>query len=301
MAWSFETVAGPFKGPTGGVCWDGRSILFTAVTEGRVLRFDPATGSTDEFRRYTNRSNGIALGPQGQLYGCQEGSRRIIEFKADGSAVVTATRLNGRYHNFPTDLTIDRAGRIWFSDPYNPVRAYGPQLFPPLDHASVLRLARNERHEWQMQRVTHDTSAPRAVLLSREEKTLYLAEGDETQDKPRELRAYPLEEDGRVGPYVVLYTFGSDHRGPHRGIEGMCLDADGDIIAVGGSDKSGPGPLVYVFSPQGAVRESHALPIDRPMRCAFGGARGDELYVTTAGGHLLRATGTGRRGFARFA
>jgi gluconolactonase len=87
----------------------------------------------------------------------------------------------------------------------------------------------------------------------------------------------------------VLHTFGGDHRGPHRGIEGMCLDRDGNIVACAGWRRSGPGALIQVLSPQGVVIASHPFPADLPNRCCFGGAALDTLYVTTGGGELYRA------------
>ena len=62
MAWTFERAAGPCKGSTGGVAWDGSHVLFSAVQEERILRYDPRTGSVDNFREYTGRTNGIAIG-----------------------------------------------------------------------------------------------------------------------------------------------------------------------------------------------------------------------------------------------
>jgi len=299
MTWKFELVAGPYAGPNGGLAWDGQGMLFSVIDEGRILRFDPHRGTVEEFRRYTNRTNGITFGADGVLYGCQEGGRRVIQFLPDGSAAPTANQLAGRYHNFPSDLVVDRGGRIWFSDPYHATPAFGPQIFPPLDHASVLRLERDERRQWILRRVTYDTAAPRAVLLSADEDTLYVAEGDAGRNGPRELRAYPIRSDSSVGPYTVLHTFGSDHRGPHRGIEGLCLDREGNIVACGGWKRSGPGPLIYVFSPSGAVLETHPLPGDLPMRCAFGDMDLESLYVTTGEGHLFRAKAAGRRGMPR--
>lgn len=300
MAWTFEKVAGPYNGPAGGLVWDGSGMLFSLINEERILRFDPAKNTTTEFRQYTGRTNGIAAGPRGSLYGCQEGGRRVVQFLADGSATVTALRLQGRVHNHPCDLAVDRDGRIWFSDPHSGTPAFGPKIFPPLDHASVLRVERDDRKSWALRRMTYDTRAPRAVLLSADEKTLYVAEGD-VQSAVRELRAYPVREDGSLGPYAVLHTFGSDHRGTHRGIEGLCLDAEGNIVACGGARGAGAGALVYVFSPSGAVLETHALPVDLPMRCAFGDTGLDSLYVTTANGELLRARQCGRRGHPRSA
>ena len=299
MTWKFEKVAGPYQGPNSGLAWDGSGMLFSLVEEGRILRYDPKAKKTAEFRKYTNRITGLGFGPHGELYGGQEGGRRVIEFLPDGSARPLGTRIDGRIHNFPNDLTVDAKGRIWFADPHSTLYAFGPQIFPQLEHASVLRLERDERRAWTIKRVTYDTAAPRAVLLSADEKTLYVAEGD-AKSKVRELRAYPVNADGSVAPYRVLHAFGADHRGAHRGIEGMCLDRDGNIVACAGSQASGAGPLVYVISPQGAVLETHPLPADLPVRCAFGDADLSSLYVTTGGGHLFRAKNTGRRGLVRF-
>lgn len=295
MSWKFDSVAGPYRGMTGGLAWNGSAMLFSAVTEERILRFDPASGAVGEFRRYTGRTNGIAIGVDGAIFGAQEGGRRVIEFLPDGSTAPTTDQLDGRYHNQPTDLTVDDVGRVWFADPYNPTPPYGPPVYPFLDHASVLRLERGERRAWKLTRVTYDTQNPRAVLLSADEKTLYVAEGDVERSGPRELRAYSLGADGSAGSCTVLHAFGTGQ----RGIEGLSLDSDGNIVACAGWQRSGPGPLIYVFSPAGAVLETHPFPADLPMRCAFGDADLSSLYVTTGEGHLYRAQATGRRGLPR--
>ncbi len=293
----FERVAGPFPGALGGVAWDGEGVLFSLIDEMTIKKFHPATGNASDYRLYTGRVNGIAHDAgTGIVYACQEGGRRVIQYLPDGSATITTTRFNGAVHNHPADLTLDRAGRIWFSDPHNGVQAFGPQVFPPLEHASVLRLERDDRRAWVIRRVTFDTAAPRAVLLSNDEKTLYVSEGTTESAAPRELRAYPVNADGSVGHYVVLHTFGKDHRGAQRGIEGVCLDHENNVIAVGGWRKSGPGPLVYVFAPDGRLLETHPLPCDAPVRCAFGDADGARLYVTGGDGCLYAGRIGKRRG-----
>jgi gluconolactonase len=298
MAWQFELVAGPFEGPTGGVVWDGArgKVLFSTVDEGRLLWFDHVSKAVTEFRRYANRVNGLALGPNGEVYGAQEGGRRLVEFTPDGRTVPVDALLDGKYHNQPSDLVVDRQNRIYFTDPRHPVIPFGPSIFPFLDHCSVLRLERNDRRAWVATRLTYDTVSPRAVLLSPDQKTLYVADGEPCEGQRRELRAYPIRDDGTLDHPILLHAFGSDHRGHHRGIEGMCFDADGNIVAVGGWQRSGPGPLVYVFAPSGAVIDTQPIPEDLPNKCCFGGPDLDTLYVTTGGGHLYRAAAVGRRG-----
>jgi sugar lactone lactonase YvrE len=297
MTWNFKAVAGPFPGALGGVVWDGKQLLFSLIDEMTIKQYDPVSGNVSDFRRHTGRVNGITLeASSGIVSACQEGGRRVIQYLPDGSATVTATRFMGAIHNHPNDLVVDSQSRLWFSDPHNGVQAFGPQVFPPLEHASVMRLERDDRRAWVIRRVTFDTVAPRAVLLSRDEKTLYVSEGTTGSLQSRELRAYAVKADGTVDRPRVLHTFGKDDQGAHRGIEGLCEDADGNILACGGWRQSGSGPLVYVFSPAGHILETHPLPFDAPVRLAFGDAQLDSLYVTGGDGQLHVARHLHRRG-----
>jgi gluconolactonase len=294
MTMEFELVAGPYKGRTGGLAWDGSSMLFSAVQEERIYRYDPVTGKVSDFRRYTGRTNGIAVGPDGSVFGAQEGGRRVVEFKPDGSTAPTNDLLDGEHHNQPTDIAVDGKGRVWFADAFNSTPPYGPPVYPFPDHASVLRLERKGR-EWTLSRITTDTQNARAIALSPDEKTLYVAEGDIERPGKRELRAYPVNADGSVGKAKVLHEFGASE----RGIEGICVGSEGDVIAVGGSSKGGAGALVYVFSASGEFADKQPAPADAPARVAFGDADLGSLYLTTDGGHLYRAKGTGLKGVRR--
>jgi gluconolactonase len=138
--------------------------------------------------------------------------------------------------------------------------------------------------------MTYDTTRPNGLLISPDQRTLYVAQSEYGEDRKRELRAYPIRDDDTVGPYEVLHNFY-----PHRGIDGMCLDVEGNIIATAGWELSGPGPMIYVFAPNGRVLETHPVPSHRPTNCTFGGPDLTTLYVTTGSGHVFR-TQTERRG-----
>jgi gluconolactonase len=294
MTWNFELVGGPHKGRAGGLLWDGSRMLYSVVQEERIMRYDPTTGKTDPFRHYTGRTNGLALAKDGTVYGAQEGGRRVVHFKKDGSTAPMPDLLDGKHHNQPTDVIVDSKGRVWFADAYNAQLPYGPPVYPMLDHASVLRLE-PVSDGWRIVRVTHDTSGPRAILFSADEKTLYVADGDAERGNLQRLCAYPVKPDGALGHVKVMIDFVV----VERGIEGMCLDSEGNIIACAGWKKAGVGPMIYVISPSGTILESHPAPADLPMRVAFGDAGLDSLYLTTGEGQLFRAKGTGRRGLRK--
>lgn len=311
MAWDFELVAGPYGGKTDGPVWDGQGLLFSCGPQNAILRYDPASNSVSEFRRHWQRVRGLAFDSGGILYGCQSGSRRIVRFNQDGSTSPVRARLDGQLHNCPDDLAIDSQGRIWFSDPYDPEPPRGPDIRPFLDHASVLRLERphfdseaqgegRSADEWRLHRMTFDTSCPRGVLLSPDERTLYVADSEDVLRQAQhersggaaELRAYPIQDDSTLGDPRVLHRFGADD----SGADGMCLDREGNIVACAGWTKGGPGPMIYVVSASGQVVDSQPTPADEPTNCAFGDADLASLYVTTAEGHLFRVRDSGRRG-----
>jgi len=294
MSWKFELVAGPLGCTTEGPAWDGRHLYFTAIQQDRIMRYDPKKDECNEWRKATRHTNGMMFGADGLLYGCCARGRSIIRFEADGSETVIADKLNGTRINTPNDLAIDRKGRIWFTNPWNPTLLPAGEKMD-LPQESILRAEQGGDGQWRVVCVATNITQPNGILLSLDERVLYASQCDYGVDRSRELRAYPINDDGSLGAHTVLHQFGMDHRGVHRAVDGMCLDSEGNIIACAGWSKSGPGPLLYVFSPSGRVIETHPLPVDHPTNCTFGDADLGSLYVTTGRGHLFRVR-TGRTG-----
>ena len=298
MPWQyqFELLTRPYGGVSEGPVWDGEAILFTHIPSSRVMRYDPSSGEISEARGGTNHTNGLAFDNTGNLFGCCSGGRAIVRFD-DDAIVPVADRVDGQKLNTPNDLAIDRSGRIWFTNPWN-AGNIDPSEVEELDNRSVLRADPQPDGSYTVTRVTFDTTMPNGVLVSPDQRTLYVAESNSDRiDINRELRAYPINDDGSLGAYRTLHSFGRDSNAVHRGIDGMCLDADGNIIATAGWELGGPGPMIYIFSPTGRVLETHPIACNRPTNVCFGGPGLTTLYVTSTDGHFYRAD-TDRVGWA---
>ncbi|MFC7130756.1 SMP-30/gluconolactonase/LRE family protein [Haloferax chudinovii] len=291
MAWKFERVAGPFRA-TEGPIWTGDAVRFTEIQEHQVLEYDPVTGETSVYIDPTAGAVGLHEGRDGELYACEAEGHRIAALTPDEPASVVVDEFAGTPLNGPNDLEIDRDGDVWFTDPDDKDRGL-------LGHTSVFRAERpavdaDASGDWQLVHLTDEMDRPNGILLSPDETRLYVAECTYGSDQDTDLRAYPIRDDGSLGPRELLHDFGD-----HRGIDGMTLTASGEIVACAGWEKSGPGPSIYVFSPEGEVLERHPFPESRPTNCTLGGPDGSTLYVADMTGSLYAAE-TDRSAYVRF-
>lgn len=255
------------EGPAQGA--DGR-IYFSDIGN-RIMVFDPATSQTTVFRDPSGRANGLDIDPEGRLVAAEGanagGNRRITRTEKDGTIRVLAERWQGKRFNSPNDLTIDKRGRIYFTDP-----RYAGDEPREIATESVYRID----PDGTVSQIITDVEKPNGIALSPDMKTLYLAESNPRGNQ--HLLSYPLRDDGTVGPKKMLHDFGKG-----RGIDGMSMDVDGNIYGAAGSGASGG---VYVFNPQGKQLAFVPTP-EPPTNCVFGGKDRKTLYVT-AGKSLYR-------------
>ena len=259
--------------------------MFTHIPGSIILKFDPKTSISTIYREGTNHANGLTFDSEGSLYACEGGARRVVRYDGEDT-VVLADNFEGKKFNVPNDLAIDPDGNVWFTDPYYE----GPggdwsldRANKELEHDSVYRIDMSGGTP-EVSRVTFDTTRPNGLLFSLDYKTLYVAQSGRNPEEKRELRAYPVNGDGTLGDFSVLHDFGD-----HRGVDGMVLDTEGNIVACAGFEESGPGPAIYIFSPSGEVLETHPTLLDRPTNCTFGGEDLSTLFVTNGDGFLMKA------------
>ena len=282
--WKFEELKRANGNLTEGPVWDGKNIFFTDGRENRILKLDPSTNNISINIEGTLGVNGLNYNSKGELFGCEQKGRRIVRYD-NGEIIVVADKLQGKKLNAPNDLAIDLEDNIWFSDQVSSI-----DNKPDLHFSSVIKASKSVNGNYETERMTFDCSSPNGILFSKDYKNLFVAQSDFSGNQRRQLRSY-LVEDGALGKFEVMHDFG-----PHRGIDGMTLDSEGNIFATCGWEISGPGPMIYIFNPKGRIIETVRTPCMRPSNITFGGKDLTDIYVTSLEGHLYRIRNSGFRG-----
>ena len=284
MSWKFENAAPVIGSITEGNAWNGELMLYSNIIMNRIMTYDPDTRLVEVWRENTEGTNGLNFDSEGRLFGCAGDGRRIVRFDPKGDMVTIADRLEGRRINGPNDLAIMPSGSIYFSDR---VGDTNPEV--GICFSAIISAEPQDDGTYTAVRRTFDSSMPNGLLFSSDYKTLYVAQSDYRASEKRQLRAYSVNNDGSLGDCEVLHDFG-----PHRGIDGMTLSSEGNIVACTGWEISGPGGMITVFDPKGRIIETHPTPAERPTNCTF---VGEDLYVSSIEGHLLVARNTGMTGY----
>ena len=284
MPWTFEEAAPMIGSITEGNCWTGAHMLYSNVALNRIMRLDVKSGLVDVFAENTQGTNGLNFDADGNLYGCAGTGRKVVKFDNEGNFETVVNSVDGLRLNSPNDLAITPSGAIYFSDR---VGDSNPEV--GIAYSAIISAERDDDGNWVCTRRTFDTSQPNGLVFSSDYKTLYVAQSDFRASESRDLRAYPVNDDGSLGECKILHDFG-----PHRGIDGMTLASDGSIVACTGWEVSGPGGNVTHFDPDGMIIEQHPVVAQRPTNCTF--ADGD-LYVSSIEGHALVSRDTGLTGY----
>src|SRR4029078_13000810 len=97
-------------------------------------------------------------------------------------------------------------------------------------------------------RVVNDAPAPNGVLLSRDEKFLYVLPSGTS-----EMQKYPIESPGKLGAVSVLCKLKTPESNPNAGCDGATIDEKGNLYFSTGLG-------LQVFSEAGEALGVIALP-----------------------------------------
>jgi gluconolactonase len=240
----------------------GDGLLFTSVRRGThvsIRRLDLVTGTLTTVVEDANAANGMALDREGRLVVCEQGTlrtpARITRIELSTRCTETlVTSVLGRPLNSPNDVTVDSAGRIWFTDPsYGHVQDFRPE--PELPDAAY----RFDPATGEVDAVPWEFDKPNGIALSPDGGTLYVSDNG----APHHLVAFDVTADGAAnGRLLAVGTPGHP--------DGLKVDPQGRIYASAAHG-------IQIFGPDGVELGSIELP--GAVNFAFG--REGLLYVTT--------------------
>jgi len=218
-------------------------VFFSDIPNGKVYRI-ALDGQVSLFAENAPGINGLMFGPDGKLYGCENGNREIVRFLPDGTK---ETVVKGVESN---DLVILADGTGYFTDPaHQQVWRFTPQGEKSVVDSGIER--------------------PNGVIVSPDQTLLTVADS-----VGRMTYSFQIHKDGKLR---ARQQFGWLHRGDQvtrSGADGMTVDTDGNLYVCT--------PLgVQVLDQAGRVNVILAKPQAGSLSNAvFGGPELDTLFVT---------------------
>ncbi|MCY2938033.1 MAG: SMP-30/gluconolactonase/LRE family protein [Planctomycetota bacterium] len=255
---------GPVKKVAGGFAFtegpasDGKgNLYFSDIPNGRIHRLD-ADGKISIFRSQSNKSNGLMVARDGSLLACEMGGA-VVALSTDGqNRTVLADQYNGKPFNAPNDLVIDGQDGIYFTDPMFGAKSPLPQV-----KTCVYYLPKAGKAV----RLLDNLPNPNGVILSPDEKTLYVIPSSQKQ-----MMAYPVETPGKLGVGRVFCELAQKDPQGNGGGDGLAVDIRGNLYITSGTG-------VQVYSQAGKMLGTLVFP-EAPANCSFGGQANKTLYVT---------------------
>jgi gluconolactonase len=236
-------------------------------------RFPLDAGHEVVVRPHANGANGMALGFDGRLIVCEQGTTSSPAsisalHLGTGQVETLVTEWLGRSFNSPNDVAVKDDATIWFTDPsYG--RLQGFKSEPALGD-NVYRYDPSTR---TVAVVADDFDKPNGLAFSPYNSVIYIGDSGANHEsgtfettRPHHIRAFDVMPTGELANGRLFTVI--DPGCP----DGLKVDSDGRVYS---SAFDG----VHVFSPEGRLLGKVRLP--GAVNFTFGGADRNILFITT--------------------
>ena len=259
-----ELVKAGLQRTEGPVAMQDGSMLVSSTNS--ILKVD-ASGNVTTFIENSNQTNAMGWDRQGRLISVQRarGNEKVGVLYPPDKVATLADNFQGKPFDSLNDLAVDRRGGVYLTD------TQGIYFLPPGGRVT---------------RIIDEVPRPNGVVLSPDEKTLYVHNKDGVY-----MLAFDVAADGSISNRRNFARYKSvripGHKDPawdeDNGADGMAVDNDGRVYAATNSG-------IEVFSPKGELLGM--LPVQwgaendnirHPQNLAFGGADRKTLYIVGAG------------------
>jgi gluconolactonase len=223
-------------------CYGGWITRYTeGVKDTFVSKFDDSL--------LIEKTNGLAYGYDNCLYACEYGKGTILKINKDKQIEVYSTGYKGEKFNRPNDLTFDKNGNLFFTDP----KSYDKNI---LDGRIFLVDAKTK----EVILLEDSLAFPNGINISPIDGKLYVCESAK-----QKIVSYTITKENKL---VNKQDFAEIPGGDPDGIE---FDVNGNLYAAHFGGKA-----VYIFSPEGKLLQKIETPGSKPTNLEFG----DEDYKT---------------------
>ncbi len=291
----FELVADGLRFPEGPVVMEDGSVILVEIAAGRITRIAP-DGTKSTVAEVGGGPNGLAIGPDGKLYCCNNGGFEYIE--NDGMLAphgIAKDYSGGRIERIdietgevevlyksgefgctlrgPNDIVFDEHGGFWFTD-------HGKVDYETRCH-DVVGIFYAKADGSHLEEVIFPSQNPNGCGLSPDGKTLYAAETYTCR-----LMAFNVIAPGKVddaagpgGPGIPVFRPAG-----YKFFDSLAMEASGNIC-VATIGECG----ITVISPQGEEVEFVATDDIFTTNIAFGGPDMRTAYLCLSGtGRLVK-------------
>lgn len=298
----FETVADGLRFPEGPVVMPDGSVILVEIASGRITRVAP-DGTKKTVAEPGGGPNGLALGPDGKLYCCNNGGFEYIENNGmlaphgiakdySGGRIeridieTGAVEILYKSGDFgcvlrgPNDIVFDTHGGFWFTD-------HGKVDYDKRCH-DIVGIFYAKADGSSLEEVIFPSNNPNGVGLSPDGKALYAAETYTCRLMKFNVIA-PGKVDGSAGPGgpgIPVYRPAG-----YKFFDSLAMEESGNIC-VATIGECG----ISVISPTGELVEFVETPDIFTTNIAFGGADMKDAYICLSGTGKLVKTRWARPG-----
>jgi sugar lactone lactonase YvrE/enterochelin esterase-like enzyme len=221
------------------------NVFFTDIPNNRIHRIDAGSGQVSVFKEDTGGANGLMFGPDGRLYACQNGRKKIVAYTPDGAESVIAEGLDSN------DLCVTARGELYVTDPPNKRVWF-------IDAKGAKRVVIDKGLEF-----------PNGVRLSADQSLLLVVDM-----RNKWVWSYQVQPDGSVAHGQAFYRLEVPDDSSQSGGDGMTVDSEGFLYVttrIGVQVCDQPGRV------NGIINKPHPGSLSNAV---FGGPALDWLFVT---------------------
>jgi gluconolactonase len=252
LAGDYAFTEGPAVDKTG-------NIYFTDQPNDRIVKWNAADGSVEDWLKPAGRSNGTYFDQAGNLITCADEKNELWSIAPDKEVTVLLKDFGGKLLNGPNDLWIRPDGGIYFTDPLYKRDYWKRDPAMQQDGQHVYFLAKGAKVPV---RVATDLKQPNGIIGTPDGRTLYVADIG-----ARKTYAFEVQTDGTLTNKRLFCELGSD---------GMTLDSGGNVYLTGQG--------VTVFDQSGKQIEQIPVPEGWTANVTFGGKDRKFLFITASKG-----------------